>query len=303
MKCAPFSGETSKNARFALLATIVEAAPLAIVVADAGGHIVFANPDGSLVPVEVALTPIGELAEPFVLAILLDITQRRQLENGITRSYEELERRVQERTAELARSNAEKEVLLRGLEVQRNELERLSREDPLTGLANRREFDRHLHTAILYSQRHGTPLAVAMLDLDRFKRVNDGWGHAVGDAVLEETGRLLRRECRAIDVIARYGGEEFVLALPHADLPAAVAVCERVRRAFMAFDWGALAPGLSLTISAGVSAWREGRSGHELLAEADENLYRAKQHGRNRVMHTDYPAPLELNSDIGASVP
>lgn len=324
----------------ALLAGIVAAAPLAIVVVNAQGRIVFVNhgaqelfgytrdellaldvealvpmerrgmhrarreefqkqpsarpmgvgrelnalrKDGTCVPVEVALTPI----DGSVLAIVVDITERCRLKQQLTRSHEELEQRVRERTAELARSNAEKEVLLRGLESQRAELERLSREDPLTGLANRREFDRYLQNAIRHSQRHGTPLGVAMVDLDRFKSVNDQYGHAVGDEVLATAAQLLRRECRAIDVVGRYGGEEFVLALPHANVAAAINVCERVRQAFMAFDWSKLAPGLALTVSAGVAMWSPGRNHHDLLLEADKNMYRAKQQGRNCVMCTD----------------
>jgi len=171
-------------------------------------------------------------------------------------------------------------------------LERLSREDSLTGLFNRREFDRSLNAAILHSQRHATPLAVAMFDLDRFKCVNDQYGHAIGDEVLAAGAKLLLRECRVIDVVARYGGEEFVIALPHADAAAAMAVCERVRLAFMTYDWDAVAPGLVLTISAGIAAWSSGRSGRDLLLEADRNMYRAKQQGRNCVMCTQPSAAM-----------
>lgn len=343
MACA---AQSDKSA--ALLGTIIDAAPLALVVANAEGRIVFCNrgaeelfgyagsellaldvdmlvplarrdahralrqeffrrpnarpmgtglnlnalrKDGTCIPVEVALTPVNE----GVLAVVLDITERNELKQQLARYHEELEHRVRERTEELERANAEKEVLLRGLESQRVELERLSREDPLTGLVNRREFDRYLETAILHSQRHGTPLAVAMLDLDLFKGVNDRYGHSVGDEVLATVARILRRECRVIDVVGRYGGEEFVIALPHADVSAAMAVCERVRRAFLAFDWSSIAPGLALTVSAGVAASSRGGSSHELLLEADRNMYRAKSYGRNCVICTDSHAPGRLD--------
>ena len=123
-----------------------------------------------------------------------------------------------------------------------------------------------------------------MLDLDLFKQVNDRFGHSVGDAVLRESAKLLRRECRTIDAMARDGGEEFALALPGSDLAAAISICERIRRAFERFDWNMLAPEMRVTISAGVSAWATGCNGDDLLAQADAKLYEAKRNGRNRVM-------------------
>lgn len=174
--------------------------------------------DETDVPIEIGLNPVETDDGLFTLITVVEISERKRLEATIQRAGEELERRVEERTAELAHANRINESLLAGLHAQRLELERLSREDPLTRLANRRDFDERLCEEILRAQRSGMPLAVAMLDLDHFKRVNDQFGHALGDAVLREAANLLRNECRAIDAIGRYGGEEFALALPGSDV-------------------------------------------------------------------------------------
>ncbi|MEP6484569.1 MAG: diguanylate cyclase [Rudaea sp.] len=239
--------------------------------------------DGSRIPVEVALTTLSSEGKSFVMAVVVDVVERRRLEAEIRQSHRDLENRVAERTAELAKANAEKEALLAALELKQRELERLSREDPLTGLSNRRDFDLRLHDAILLSQRNNIPLSAAMFDLDFFKGVNDRFGHAVGDAVLKETADLMRRECRAVDIVSRYGGEEFALAFPSATWRDAKIISERIRDAFQKFSWQTLAADLTLTISAGVAEWNPGMESSDLLARADANLYVAKRSGRNRV--------------------
>jgi len=128
-----------------------------------------------------------------------------------------------------------------------------TRKDSLTGLANRREFDQRLAVEYERSVRHEHPLSVAMFDLDHFKAVNDRHGHALGDEVLRQVGRILRQQSRSADLVARYGGEEFVMALPDTGLLEARALCERIRREIASFDWPALAPGLAGTISIGVA--------------------------------------------------
>lgn len=238
--------------------------------------------DGVEVQLEVGLNPIPTEQGLRILVGMVDVTERKRLEADIRRANEELERRVRDRTAELVAANREKELLLIDLQAQRAELERLSREDPLTELANRRDFDHRLDAEIQRAQRQGSPLTVAMLDLDRFKRVNDRYGHAIGDTVLREVACLIRNQCRAIDVIGRYGGEEFALALPGADARAASILCERIRIAFEEFAWPRLQPGLAVTVSAGVGTWRPGMTALALLALADAKLYEAKRRGRNR---------------------
>jgi len=171
------------------------------------------------------------------------------------------------------------------------DLERLSLEDPLTGLANRRELDRRLREWLGQRARTGTPLAVALLDIDHFKRVNDRYGHAVGDKVLKQTADLIRGECRAIDVVARYGGEEFAVVLPGVDTAAAMAVCERIRAAYARASALGGVPGIALTLSAGVAGWTPGAGGDSLLDAADRAMYAAKRAGRNRVALAGGDAP------------
>ena len=239
--------------------------------------------DGGEVPVEVALKPIEYRSASYVLAIVVDVSERRRLEQRVIEAHNELERRIEERTAELARATSEKERLLRDVEAKSRELERLSLEDPLTALSNRRDFDRRLLEWIHHCERGGEALTVAMFDIDHFKDVNDRFGHAVGDEVLKDTAALLRGECRSIDVVARYGGEEFALVLPNAGLDEAKAISERIRHAFEHAPWAARAAGLAPTISAGVASWKNAMSAEELLEHADLALYRAKHLGRNRV--------------------
>lgn len=236
--------------------------------------------DGALVPVEVALSQVVDGDRLFLLSVVVDVTQRRLRER---RFQEQLEQRVRERTAQLEHANRDKEFLLVNIRKQRAEFERLSREDPLTHLANRRDFDQCLEAEIQRAERQGTALSVAMLDLDLFKSVNDRFGHAIGDAVLREVAELIRNQCRTIDVVARYGGEEFALALPGSDICDGAAACERIRCALQSHDWAPLHAGLFLSTSAGVTGWRPGLSTRTLLAQADANLYEAKRQGRNRV--------------------
>jgi two-component system cell cycle response regulator len=156
--------------------------------------------------------------------------------------------------------------------------------DELTGLYNRRYFDRHL--AVMLGKAHGQErdLALMMLDMDHFKAVNDGHGHDVGDAVLKELAQRLRRSIRGVDLACRFGGEEFVVLMPDTDMRQAEAVAERVRAtvAEKAFEVG---PSLSLTVSVGVSLNEEDHDTPEtLLKRADIALYRAKRTGRNRVV-------------------
>lgn len=162
-------------------------------------------------------------------------------------------------------------------------LAELSSTDALTGLANRRQLDERLADELARVGRHGGTLALAMCDVDFFKRINDGFGHAVGDMVLRELAALLRRHCRATDFIARYGGEEFCILLLDADADAAAPVCDALRASVAAHDWAALHVGLTVTLSVGVTDTREAVTAERLLALADRQLYDAKHRGKNRV--------------------
>ena len=126
-----------------------------------------------------------------------------------------------------------------------------------------------------------------MMDLDKFKAVNDTHGHVVGDAVLQRLGDILHRSVREKDLIFRYGGEEFTVILPAADTKAALHVAERIREATEAavFEEGTI--DLKLTISIGVATCPDAPSIHDLIVDADKALYAAKHQGRNRVVLSD----------------
>jgi diguanylate cyclase (GGDEF)-like protein len=161
--------------------------------------------------------------------------------------------------------------------------------DSLTGLYNRRYLDATLEREILRSLRSRLSLAVIMLDIDFFKKVNDTFGHPMGDALLKEFAQMLRRRTRAEDVAARYGGEEFVLVLPNISLDVALRRAESVREGMADLAIQAQLTSLGpVTVSAGLAVHPDhGASGALLLAAADAALYRAKREGRNRVVVAD----------------
>ena len=163
-------------------------------------------------------------------------------------------------------------------------LERLAARDPLTGLANRRTWDERLERALADAGRHGRPLAVAVLDLDHFKAVNDAHGHAHGDRVLHDAAGAWEAELRPADVLARIGGEEFAVLLPECSLDAAVAVVERVRAATPHGQ----------TCSAGVAAWDGAEAAPVLVDRADRLLYEAKRQGRDRTAAEPARPPAAL---------
>ena len=155
-------------------------------------------------------------------------------------------------------------------------LERLSHEDPLTGLANRRRWDAELAAACARVRETGDRAAVVLLDLDRFKIVNDSFGHAAGDAALQAVATLLRRRVREGDLVARLGGDELAVLLPHADQQAAVRFAERIRTESLAlFPEGYDRAGVSLSIGV-VEVSGPTADQRTVMVGADAQLYRAK---------------------------
>ncbi|MHA3976303.1 GGDEF domain-containing protein [Halovulum sp. GXIMD14794] len=178
------------------------------------------------------------------------------------------------------------------LEHTRSQLKEMERElanlreaasrDHLTGLPNRRCFEERLEGLLAASD----PFCVALLDLDEFKAVNDGWGHAAGDNVLRGIGHILKRNTKGKDFAARLGGEEFVLVLPETPLAGAEALCETIRGAFAEILWISQSSREEighLTLSGGITVRRPEDDGLTLLARADDHLYAAKNAGRNRI--------------------
>jgi diguanylate cyclase len=159
--------------------------------------------------------------------------------------------------------------------------------DPLTGLGNRKYFDRALDAAVQFAVKQDEPLSLLMLDIDHFKSFNDSYGHLTGDQVLRLVGQSLKHIINGRDTIARYGGEEFAVVLPATALDKAQALAEQIRRAVMARELKKKSTGEILgrvTVSVGVSMLQPGDDMDTLIERADACLYAAKRGGRNRVI-------------------
>jgi diguanylate cyclase (GGDEF)-like protein len=183
--------------------------------------------------------------------------------------------------------NAELETRVR---MRTAELEKLAMLDPLTGAGNRRHLDQRAGVELADSERHGAPLAVVLLDIDHFKKINDTWGHAAGDAVLKRLVSCVQSELRSRDFLARIGGEEFVLLLPGSSLDDGVRVCERMRCAIGCSPFETEQGSISVTSSFGITMLARGESLEQVLQRADSALYQAKSAGRNRVIAADSSA-------------
>jgi diguanylate cyclase (GGDEF)-like protein len=162
-------------------------------------------------------------------------------------------------------------------------IEELAELDELTGAFNRRCIMRMLDEEIARSVRNGSPCSIALIDLDWFKRINDAFGHPIGDEVLRTFAITMFANIRSIDRFGRYGGEEFLLILPDMPPEGAERALERLRAIIADLDWSAFSPGMKVTISAGVATFRPNETPDTLLARADRALYAAKARGRNRI--------------------
>jgi diguanylate cyclase (GGDEF)-like protein len=164
--------------------------------------------------------------------------------------------------------------LVRQVEQQAVQLDRLAQHDPLTGVANRRAWDQALVVELDRARRAGSPLTLALLDLDHFKRFNDDYGHQAGDRLLKSATTVWQPLLRPTDLLVRYGGEEFAVLLPGVSLDRAVEILDRLR----------VATPLAQSFSAGVACWDGRETSDHLLGRADHALYQAKQAGRNQVL-------------------
>ncbi len=166
------------------------------------------------------------------------------------------------------------------LELINQILEKQASTDPLTGIFNRMKFSKVLGDELKRAQRYGTPLAVILLDIDKFKSINDTYGHLDGDNVLKALTRLLAANIRTSDTLARWGGEEFILLAPGSSLDSARLLAEKMRLAVAEYDFPIPR---SVTSSFGVASYQPGDTELTLTNRADQALYRAKEQGRNRV--------------------
>lgn len=159
----------------------------------------------------------------------------------------------------------------------------MSMTDALTGLLNRYGLQRALQREMSEARRYSRPLSCLLIDLDFFKSVNDTYGHAAGDAALQQAARVIADSVRGSDVVCRYGGEEFLVLAPETSVEGASALADKIRHAFSARLFGEAGRVFPLTLSAGVAQLDPSESGNDMIARADEALYHAKQTGRDRV--------------------
>jgi len=274
----------------------IEAAPPDLILLD----IMMPRIDG----MEVARRVKGNPSLPFIPIIMetaLATTESKVegLDSGaddyITKpiDFAELKARVNS-MLRIKRLQAELEDRERELLDANEQLLHMSQTDALTGLDNRRALENRLEEMFAHARRFKEPVACVICDLDRFKAVNDTYGHPAGDEVLRQFAQILRREARSIDRVGRFGGEEFIFLLPGAGIDAAGRFAERVRKQVEAHTFTVNGGGTSIrrTASFGVSAWPHSRIGSPevLVRTADEALYVAKGTGRNRVVRFDSDA-------------
>jgi len=194
------------------------------------------------------------------------------------------ERRIRTESLESRARVVQWQLDMRSSEQSRTELaasaerlERLSLEDPLTGIANRRCFELRANDLLRESKQDRRPLSVALIDVDNFKQVNDTHSHLVGDNVLKTIAALMKQQIREDDLAVRLAGDEFILLLRRVDLAHASEVCERFKAAVKSFDWNAIAPGLAVTVSVGLAQSEGDESLESLVHRSDAAMYRSKR--------------------------
>ena len=205
---------------------------------------------------------------------------------GANASLAEINQSYLEIVLKLEQLVKEKEALADELAAANEQLSKLAATDALTGLANPRAFQDALRRDLSRAERDGQPLSVVLLDADHFKRVNDTFGHPVGDEVLKVIAGLMQQGIRTGDLAARYGGEEFILILPNATTEGAVIVAERLRRAIEAAEMRGPSGVFKITASFGIAVAQGAGCaalGPALIERADRALYAAKNAGRNRI--------------------
>lgn len=245
------------------------------------GKIVEYNPDGSVARMIGAHRNIH--AQKMAQSEL--IKQNQMLKQGnIT-----LENIIRNKAEQLQKKNQE-------LEDKIKQIEFISNTDSLTAIANRKKFEEELEKEVCRSNRYKHSLALAIFDIDYFKRINDTYGHKTGDSVLQNVSTLIASNLRHVDFFARWGGEEFAIIFPDLALNDALAATEKLRTLISQLE---IEKGLFITCSFGVSQYNDNDTVDDLFHRADRSLYRAKELGRNRVEYQaeTHPAVAKLKSE------
>jgi len=170
------------------------------------------------------------------------------------------------------------------IKEQAEELRNLSIHDELTGLYNRRFFNEQIDIFLSNAKRYDRPLSLVLGDIDYFKKINDTYSHLIGDQVLVKVSEIIKKELRSCDIVARFGGEEIIIALPETDPELSFSIIERIRDKLEKYNWSEILAGIELTMSFGICSNYLLSSYEKMIAIADENLYKAKENGRNMVI-------------------
>jgi diguanylate cyclase len=184
-------------------------------------------------------------------------------------------------------SSAELQQLHRELEKSQQE----AHTDSLTGLINRRGLEKRFELERIRAKQNNIPFSIIMIDIDYFKKVNDTYGHLVGDSLLRGISNILKKQLRRNDIAARYGGEEFLILLPESDLAGASAVAGKIQKGLSTKEWKLKESGEnmgSITVSMGIAIYAMNESGDAMIKRADDALYMAKTSGRNQVVTQDH---------------
>jgi diguanylate cyclase (GGDEF)-like protein/PAS domain S-box-containing protein len=234
--------------------------------------------NGDVFPVEVTVNFVESEGKEYNFAFARDVSERRRQERELVEAKEALERANEKLEQQVMKTQELNRFLRDAQEI----LIYQARTDPLTGAMNRWAVLARLGEEEARTKREGTHLGIGIIDVDHFKKVNDSYGHVVGDLVLNDFAARLSMAIRPYDLLGRFGGEEFLVVLPRADETETRSVLDRIRRAVADSPFEADGHSIAVRLSAGGACGR-GASADELIRAADQALYRAKRGGRNRV--------------------
>ncbi len=218
------------------------------------------------------------------------LSEVQEIREALLKQAQGLQVRTRQMVEDVRMAQTQVDDANKKVESLKQQMEKVKQEiiiDPLTRTYNRRAYDEKIKQEIMGFQRYSRPTALAIVDIDHFKNVNDTYGHRTGDGVLRILSGVMKKEIREIDVLARYGGEEFALILPHTSYEQALDVTERIRRKVEESRFTYKGKPFSVTISIGVGTLKAEDTLETYVERVDQALYRAKNSGRNRVVGED----------------